>query len=101
MQRLSFLGFNKKAIRRDGLLHAFRSGKNYLPFLSSETLNFFLPRARRRAMTALPLAVDIRCLNPCLLVRLRLLGWYVLFMNALFFGSAKLDKNCFLAAFQD
>jgi hypothetical protein len=72
------------------LQQAFRSGKDYLPFLSSDTVNFFLPRARRRAITALPFGVDIRCLNPCLLVRLRLLGWYVLFMLALIFREREI-----------
>lgn len=48
--------------------------KDYLPFRSSDTVSFFLPRALLRAITARPLAVDIRCLKPCLFVRLRLLG---------------------------
>ena len=68
----------------------FQIRKSYFPFRSSETVSFFLPRARLRVITALPFAVDILCLKPCLFVLLRLLGWYVLFMLAtLFFGRQK------------
>jgi hypothetical protein len=48
--------------------------KNYLPLRSSETVSFLRPRALLLAKTALPLAEDILCLNPCLFVLLRRLG---------------------------
>lgn len=37
-----------------------------LCFASSETVNFFLPFARRALKTLRPLAVDILSLKPCL-----------------------------------
>ena len=39
----------------------------------------FRPRARRARMTALPPRVRIRMRKPCVLARLRLLGWNVRF----------------------
>lgn len=67
----------------------------YLALLSSETVSFFRPRALRRAITALPLAEEFLDLNPCLLTLLRREGWYVLFMSAFPFGSAKIVENPF------
>lgn len=52
----------------------------FLPKLSSDTVSFFLPFARRAAKTLRPLAVAILSLKPCLLVRLLFDGWYVLFI---------------------
>ena len=46
----------------------------FLPKLSSETVSFFLPFARRAANTRRPLAVDILSLKPCLFLRLSLEG---------------------------
>ena len=43
----------------------------YLPLRSSETVSFLRPRARRRAKTARPLAVELRERKPCLLTLLR------------------------------
>ena len=73
------------------------SKKAYLPFLSSDTVSFFLPFALRRVITALPPTDDILCLNPCLFVLLRLLGWYVLFMTRTIFGMAKVAEFLFEA----
>lgn len=42
----------------------------FLPRLSSETVNFFLPFALRAANTRRPFAVDILSLKPCLFLRL-------------------------------
>ncbi len=48
-----------------------RSEEDYfLPRLSSDTVNFFLPFALRAAKTRRPLAVDILSLKPCLCLRL-------------------------------
>ena len=47
----------------------------FLPNSSSETVNFFLPLARRAANTLRPLAVDILSLKPCLCLRLVFDGW--------------------------
>ena len=85
----------KKKSHQYWWLWCFWENENYFPFLSSETVSFFLPRARRRAITALPFAVAILCLNPCLFVRFRLLGWYVLFILPSLFGTAKLQENWF------
>ena len=49
-------------------------------FPSSETVNFFLPRALRAAKTLRPLTVDILNLNPCLFFLFLTDGWKVLFM---------------------
>ena len=43
-------------------------------YLSSLTVSFFLPRARRRASTARPFLVDMRVRKPCVLARFRLFG---------------------------
>lgn len=69
---------------------------NYFRRLSSETLNFFLPRARRRASTFRPFLVAILERNPCLLARLRLEGWYVLFMMAYFSVSCMISARMYL-----
>ncbi len=55
-----------------------RVEKIYFP--SSETVNFFLPRALRAAKTLRPLTVDILSLNPCLFFLFLTDGWNVLFM---------------------
>lgn len=59
-----------------------REKRNYyfLPWTSSETVNFLRPFARRAANTRRPLAVCIRWRKPCLLFLLRLWGWNVLFI---------------------
>ena len=49
-----------------------------------QTVNFFLPFIRLRFKTFRPLLVLILSKNPCVLLRLRLLGWYVLFIESLF-----------------
>src|SRR5262245_6512185 len=49
-------------------------GKPAMGYLSSLTVSFFLPRARRRASTARPFLVDMRVRKPCVLARLRLFG---------------------------
>ena len=56
--------------------------RNYfLPRLSSETVSFFLPFARRAASTRRPFAVDILSRKPCLFLRLVFEGWNVLFIS--------------------
>jgi hypothetical protein len=45
---------------------------------SSETVRRFLPRARRAANIFLPFLVLIRSRKPCLFLRLRFDGWYVI-----------------------
>ena len=52
------------------------------------TVNFFLPFIRLRFKTFRPLLVLILSRNPCVLLRLRLLGWYVLFIESLFIRVA-------------
>lgn len=73
--------------------------KSYLCFFSSETVNFFLPLARRADTIRLPLADSIRSRNPCLLRRFLFDGWNVLFIIFLLFlflefsfGSAKVQN---------
>jgi len=48
---------------------------------SSETVSFFLPRARRLARTLRPLAVAILERKPCLLALFLFEGWNVLFIG--------------------
>lgn len=64
-----------------------REVRNYyfLPWTSSETVNFLRPFARRAANTRRPLAVSIRWRKPCLLFLLRLWGWNVLFIFVMLF----------------
>ena len=90
---------NKKSHQYWLMALMFTDKEAYLPLFSSETVNFFLPRARLRATTALPLTDAILCLKPCLFVRLRLLGWYVLFMLPSLFGTAKLQEKLIPAIF--
>jgi hypothetical protein len=85
----------KNAVPEDSIYFQSAIG-GYLPFLSSDTVSFFLPLALLRAITALPLAVDILCLKPCLFVLFRLLGWYVLFMLPTFLGPQKYKNFQFL-----
>lgn len=47
-------------------------------------MSFLRPLARREAKTRRPLAVAIRWRKPCLLFRLRLWGWNVLFIVVLY-----------------
>ncbi len=54
------------------------------PQYSSDTLNFFLPLARRDANTRRPLAVAILERNPCLFFLFLLDGWKVLFIIVIF-----------------
>jgi hypothetical protein len=65
-----FAGFNKhKKVKKLFFTFPQKDVKlsNYLLCLgSSETLNFFLPFARRAFSTLRPLAVDILSLKPCL-----------------------------------
>lgn len=49
-------------------------------FPSSETVSFFLPRARRADNTLRPFTVDILSRNPCLFFLFLFDGWKVLFM---------------------
>ena len=51
-----------------------------MPLRVSLTLRFLRPFARRRARTRLPFLEAIRDRKPCLLARLRRLGWYVRFI---------------------
>ena len=53
-----------------------------------QTVNFFLPFILLRFKTFRPLLVLILSKNPCVLLRLRLLGWYVLFIESLFIRVA-------------
>ena len=48
-------------------------------YLSSLTVSFLRPRARRRERTARPFLVSIRERNPCVFARWRLFGWKVRF----------------------
>lgn len=57
----------------------------FLPWTSSDTVNFLRPFARREANTRRPLAVCIRWRKPCLLFLLRLWGWNVLFIFVMLF----------------
>ena len=79
---------NYKKRRHDGLLFYTIEQEIlyyfFLPSSSSETVNFFLPLARRAANTLRPLAVDILSLKPCLCLRLVLDGWNVLFIAYVF-----------------
>lgn len=52
----------------------------YFLCISSETVNTFLPLARRAAKTRRPFAVAMRSRNPCLFLRLVFDGWNVLFI---------------------
>ena len=65
------------------------SGSPYpLQECKTQTVNFFLPFIRLRFKTFRPLLVLILSKNPCVLLRLRLLGWYVLFIESLFIRVA-------------
>lgn len=55
-------------------------GVSYFPGFVSLTVRFLRPLERRRASTRRPFLVAIRERKPCLLARLRRLGWYVRFM---------------------
>ena len=57
----------------------------YLPWFSSLTVSFLRPFARRDASTRRPFFVAILCRKPCLLARLLLCGWNVLFIVVLWF----------------
>src|SRR5262249_34364486 len=46
-----------------------------------EMVSRLRPLARRRFSTLRPVGVAIRARNPCVRFRLRLLGWYVLFIG--------------------
>jgi hypothetical protein len=48
-------------------------------YLSSLTVSFLRPAARRRERTARPFLVSIRDRNPCVFARWRLFGWKVRF----------------------
>jgi len=52
----------------------------YFSLLSSETVSFLRPFARRLANTLRPLAVCIRLRKPCTVLRRRLWGWNVRFI---------------------
>jgi len=58
-----------------------------LPILKirAQTVNLFLPFSLLLFRTLRPLFVLIRSIKPWVLFRLILLGWYVLFMAALFY----------------
>ena len=58
-----------------------------------QTVNFFLPFIRLRLKTFRPLRVLILSKNPCVLLRLRLLGWYVLFIESLYIRVAYFLKR--------
>jgi hypothetical protein len=60
-----FSFINKKAQHFE-MLGKNTINKNYLPALSLETVNFFLPLRLRAANTLLPFAVAILSLKPCL-----------------------------------
>ena len=59
--------------------------KYYLPWCSSETVNFLRPCARREANTRRPFLVAILSRKPCLFTRRRLWGWNVLFIMIIFY----------------
>lgn len=50
------------------------NGSNYLPWFSSDTVNFLRPLARRDANTLRPFFVAILSRKPCLLTLLLLCG---------------------------
>lgn len=54
--------------------------RDYLLAMRSDTVRYLRPLARRRASTLRPSGVDMRSRKPCLLTRLRLEGWNVLFI---------------------
>ena len=51
------------------------------PYRSSLTVSLWRPFARRRARTARPFFVAIRCRNPWVFFRFRLWGWKVRFIE--------------------
>ena len=59
--------------------------RHYLPWRSSETVNFLRPLARRLASTRRPFLVAMRSRKPCLFTRRRLWGWNVLFIVLFFY----------------
>jgi hypothetical protein len=59
--------------------------KTYFLLNSEETVNTFLPFARREAKMRRPLAVAIRSRNPCLFLRFVFDGWNVLFIAVMFY----------------
>ena len=56
----------------------------FLKTASSDTVNFFLPLARRAANTLRPFAVAILSRNPCLFALFLLEGWNVRFIIIMF-----------------
>ena len=74
-------GFTATEKRQDGWSGAIKRAADYfLPWTSSETVNFLRPLARRAANTRRPFAVCIRWRKPCLLFLFLLWGWNVLFI---------------------
>jgi len=61
-----------------------RAAAGYFMRVSSETVSFLRPFARRAASTLRPLAVAILWRKPCLLILLRREGWNVLFILRMF-----------------
>lgn len=68
--------WKSEELRRRSFLVNLWSGIKPLPYADSR----FRPFARRRFRTALPPAVAILALKPCVLFLFKLLGWNVLFM---------------------
>jgi hypothetical protein len=100
IQQMDLRVRNYKKKEDKACLPSFFASENFLdyflPMLSSETVSFFLPFARRAANTLRPLAVDILSLKPCLFLRLLFDGWNVLFilfwlLFLLNFGAAKIQ----------
>lgn len=70
---------------------------------SSDTVSFFLPFALLFAKTALPLAVAILSLKPCLFLLFLFEGWNVLFIAYYilsFFSNFGLQKYVFFLSLQ-
>ena len=68
--------WKSEELRRRSSLVNLQSGTKPLPYAERR----FRPLARRRFKTALPPAVAILALKPCVLFLFKLLGWNVLFM---------------------
>jgi hypothetical protein len=63
-----------------------------LPDMLSDTVNLFLPFARRDANTLRPLALSILLLKPCLFTLFLFEGWNVLFIAAISFFSYSFES---------
>jgi hypothetical protein len=66
-------------------LNVISSKETYYPLYSSDTVNFFLPLARRAANTLRPLALAILVRKPCLFFLFLFEGWNVCFIAVFYY----------------